>query len=228
MSDITLPAFTFSLSTWMSYERLTGSEAIAVITEFGFIDFGQYLGDGLLHHPVDDPRDSKVSRLAPFLRYLYPEDRFVTVLPLPNLRLEIFKPHRRYLAEQPVRPDTVHPPALPPLKHTLSYALWRLRSSSILSSKSVRFASVVLFSDIPHTLGSPCLIYTPVPYSIWTSVGDAISSTGECHMGFLFVRPEVCRRLSSDSSSRRTPLSLAMYLALSPVLGTPPFSRMQI
>jgi len=46
-------------------------------------------------------------------------------------------------------------PALPLLAHTLSYAFWRFRLSSILSSKSVRFASVVLFSDIQHSLGSP-------------------------------------------------------------------------
>jgi hypothetical protein len=34
-------------------------------------------------------------------------------------------------------------------------------------------------------------------------------------MWFLFVRPEVCRQLPSDSASRRTPLLLAMCLALS-------------
>ncbi len=51
---------------------LAGAEAIAAWREFGFIDFRQHLGDGLLHHPVHDPRDSQVSRLAPFLRYLDP------------------------------------------------------------------------------------------------------------------------------------------------------------
>jgi hypothetical protein len=36
-----------------------------------------------------------------------------------------------------------------------------------------------------------------------------------CLIWFLFVRPEVCRQLPSDSASRRTPLLLAMCLALS-------------
>jgi len=39
-------------------------------------------------------------------------------------------------------------------------------------------------------------------------------------MQFLFVRPVVCLKLSSDSTSRWTPLLSAMHLALPPVLET--------
>ncbi|MXI85812.1 hypothetical protein [Sphaerochaeta halotolerans] len=47
-------------------------------------------------------------------------------------------------------------------------------------------------------------------------------------MRFLFVSPEVYLQLSSDSPSQRTLLLLAMYLALSSVLGTFTLEKMHI
>ena len=52
----------------------------------------------------------------------------------------------------------------------------------------------------------------------WKSVSGAAfeyyapgSPTGKClYMNFLSVRPDVCRRLLSDSNSRWTPLALAV------------------
>ena len=63
-------------------------------------------------------------------------------------------------------------------------------------------------------------IYTSGPCSYWASSCPADLPTLECLMRFLFVGPTVCRGLPSDSASRRTPLPLAMRLALPPALGT--------
>ena len=63
-------------------------------------------------------------------------------------------------------------------------------------------------------------IYTSGPCSYWASSYPADSPTLVCLMRFLFVGPAVCLGLPSDSASRRTPLPLAMRLALPPALGT--------
>lgn len=63
-------------------------------------------------------------------------------------------------------------------------------------------------------------IYTSGPCSCWASSCMADLPALECLMRFLFVGPTVCLGLPSDPTSRRTPLSLAMRLALPPALGT--------
>ena len=63
-------------------------------------------------------------------------------------------------------------------------------------------------------------IYTSGPCSYWASSCLADLPTLVCLMRFLFVGPTVCLGLLSDPASRRTPLPLAMRLALPPALGT--------
>ena len=70
--------------------------------------------------------------------------------------------------------------------------------------KNAVFPSIYL----PH-------LHHKLPDSLWASVCLATLPNLHCLMWFLFVRPEVCLRLPSDSSSPRTPLPLAMCLALS-------------
>ena len=55
-----------------------------------------------------------------------------------------------------------------------------------------------------------CCIYTLKFGQYWTllCIGSSSVSSMPC-MQFLFVRPRLCRRLPSDSASRRTPLPLA-------------------
>ena len=62
-------------------------------------------------------------------------------------------------------------------------------------------------------------IYLPhlpplVPCSYWTLTWVAALSQAIAYIRFLFVRPEVCRRLPSDSTSRWTPLPLAVSFPL--------------
>ena len=55
-----------------------------------------------------------------------------------------------------------------------------------------------------------CCIYTLKFGQYWTSFCRGNSSVPSVpYMQFLFVRPRFCRRLPSDSASRRTPLPLA-------------------
>src|SRR5699024_6210804 len=81
---------------------------------------------------------------------------------------------------------------------------------SVLPKKNVRTSvrppRVRTITFIPYT----CCIYHVVPVQYRTSIHVAISS-GQLwpYMNFLFVRPGVCRRLPSDSTSRWTPLPLA-------------------
>ena len=62
-------------------------------------------------------------------------------------------------------------------------------------------------------------IYLPhlpplVPCSYWTLTWMAVLSQAIAYIRFLFVRPEVCLRLPSDSTSRWTPLPLAVSFPL--------------
>ena len=67
-----------------------------------------------------------------------------------------------------------------------------------------------------------CCIYTSDSVSLGALSCHADLPILACLMQFLFVRPVVCLRLPSDSASRRTPLSLAMRLALPPALDLSP------
>lgn len=69
------------------------------------------------------------------------------------------------------------------------------------------------FINLPH-------LRRGFPYSFRASTCDAASPIHERLMRFLFVRPKVCLLLLSDSTSRWTPLHLAMHFPLSGVLGT--------
>ena len=62
-------------------------------------------------------------------------------------------------------------------------------------------------------------IYLPhlpplVPCSYWTLTWMAVLSQAIAYIRFLFVRPEVCLQLPSDSTSRWTPLPLAVSFPL--------------
>ena len=73
----------------------------------------------------------------------------------------------------------------------------------ISPGKNAIFPSIYLphlHHRLPSSLG---LWFVKQPYPVYI-----------CLMWFLFVRPEVCLQLPSDSSSPRTPLLLAMCLAL--------------
>ena len=73
----------------------------------------------------------------------------------------------------------------------------------ISPGKNAIFPSIYLphlHHRLPSSLGL-WLVWQPHPVYV-------------CLMRFLFVRPEVCLQLPSDSSSPRTPLLLAMCLAL--------------
>ncbi len=58
--------------------------------------------------------------------------------------------------------------------------------------------------------------FTPsVPNSYWTlSFSADLSTLIGLNIKFLCVRPDVCRRLPSDSNSQWTPLSLALHFPL--------------
>ena len=58
------------------------------------------------------------------------------------------------------------------------------------------------------------------PCSFWALACLAALPTHIRLMRFLFVRPKVCLLLPSDSTSRWTPLLLAMHFPLPGVLGT--------
>jgi hypothetical protein len=61
---------------------------------------------------------------------------------------------------------------------------------------------------VPSSPPSTCLIYLYSPLAVRTLSCIADSSSEHWpHMRFVFLRPEVCRRLPSDSTSRSTPLS---------------------
>ena len=93
------------------------------------------------------------------------------------------------------------------------------------------FLTINLISTRLHTLFSPVREASPgknaifssihlphlhllFPCSYWALTCCAALPTEACLMWFLFVRPEVCRQLPSDSTSRWTPLLLAMCLPL--------------
>ena len=63
---------------------------------------------------------------------------------------------------------------------------------------------------------SICLPHLPplVPCSYWTLTCQAALSQATACIQFLFVKPEVCRRLPSDSTSRWTSLPLAVSFPL--------------
>ena len=52
-----------------------GAEPIARLTELRLIKLFEHLTDSLLHHTVNNRRDTKTTFLAVRLRYLYPADR---------------------------------------------------------------------------------------------------------------------------------------------------------
>jgi len=74
---------------------------------------------------------------------------------------------------------------------------------------------------IPYT----CCIYSKGFGQYWTSLCYASSSAPhKPYMQFLFIWPELCLRLPSDSSSRRTPLPLANTSYCQVCSGLSPYS----
>ena len=103
----------------------------------------------------------------------------------------------------------------PSLRVDIRQVLWPLltsRSSLLL----LAFARLRDLSSYGHTLSILCLPDLPwaIPDSYRTSISFAIF-TLRPFIGFLSVRPDVCRRLPPDSVSRRTPLPLAVTFPLS-------------
>ena len=90
----------------------------------------------------------------------------------------------------------------------------------LLTSRSsllpLAFARLRDLSSYGHTLSILCLPDLPwaIPDSYRTLISFAIF-TLRPFIGFLSVRPDVCRRLPPDSVSRRTPLPLAVTFPLS-------------
>ena len=91
-----------------------------------------------------------------------------------------------------------------PFLHTSLYGLLVMKGN--IPNVSVRSLRVRTITFIPST----CRIYFKgfVQYWILFCHANSSSPLKPC-MRFLFIRPEFCRRLPSDSSSRRTPLPLA-------------------
>jgi len=92
------------------------------------------------------------------------------------------------------------------LSSTMASADFSQQLLSTLFSMSVRSPEVRRVTFFPY-IG---IIYTNVFRSVyWTLSCYADLSYISCLMMFVFLRPEICRRLPSDSTSRWTPLPLA-------------------
>ena len=94
-------------------------------------------------------------------------------------------------------------------------------SVAIISDLLARSPRVRTITFIPYT----CCIYSKGFGQYRTSFCLANSSAPhKPYMQFLFIRPEICRRLPSDSSSRRTPLPLANNSYCQVCSGLSPYS----
>ena len=94
-------------------------------------------------------------------------------------------------------------------------------SVAIISDLLARSPRVRTITFIPYT----CCIYSKGFGQYRTSFCLANSSAPhKPYMQFLFIRPKICRRLPSDSSSRRTPLPLANTSCCQVCSGLSPYS----
>ena len=84
------------------------AEAVAAVAELAFIDGGQYLGNGLLYHPVHYRGDAQQTLLAVVLGYLYPADGIWTVRPLTDALCQCVLV-RQQIAEQTLAVHSVYP-----------------------------------------------------------------------------------------------------------------------
>ena len=105
-----------------------------------------------------------------------------------------------------------------PFSHT---SLYRLLVLIYFPNVLVRSPRVRTITFIPYT----CCIYSKGFGQYWILLCHASSSTPhKPYIQFLFIRPELCRRLPSDSSSRRTPLPLANTSYCQVCSGLSPYS----
>ena len=89
---------------------------------------------------------------------------------------------------------------------TMASADFSRQLLAVFLNTSVRSPEVRRVTFFPY-IG---IIYTNVFRSVyWTLSCYADLSYISCLMMFVFLRPEICRRLPSDSTSRWTPLPLA-------------------
>ena len=105
-----------------------------------------------------------------------------------------------------------------PFSHTSLYGLSVLKYIPNLLVRSPRVRTITF---IPYT----CCIYSKGFGQYRTLFCFASSSAPhKPYMQFLFIRPGFCRRLPSDSSSRRTPLPLANTSYCQVCSGLSPYS----